>query len=94
MMQTQIQEDEDIDMPLESTQVLENTQDQDMDLVPSLESQTQLLESQSSLDDHQQPLLTNDVSAGTQSNDSTQLLQTQEVLNSQDNAESETQALG
>ena len=46
-MQTQIQEDEDIDMPLESTQVLENTQDQDMDLVPSLESQTQLLESQS-----------------------------------------------
>ena len=51
---------------------------------------TQLLESQASLDDHQQPLFTNDVSAGTQSNDSTQLLQTQEVLNSQDNAESET----
>ena len=93
-MQTQVQEDEDededVDMVLESTQVLENTQDQDMDFVPSVESQTQLLESQASLDDHQQPLFTNDVSAGTQSNDSTQLLQTQEVLNSQDNAESET----
>ena len=89
MAQTQLQDDEDVDMPLESTQVLENTQEQDMDFVLSVESQTQLLESQSSLDDHQQALVTNEVSASIQSNDATQLLQTQEVLNSQDNAEPE-----
>ena len=66
-MQTQIQ---NIDMPLESTQVLENTQDQDMDLVPSLELKPGY-ESRSSLDIA--AVVINDVSA-VRNNDSTPIV--------------------